>query len=991
MDNFKNTSSEINEKCLLLTQVYNELSNTKLDLSYVDEIITLKNECKLINNLQYFYLFDILLCDIYINCNQLDDALNLALKDYDEIDKDKFTDIHIMILDRVIYVYITKQFYQSALRYTTEKKLYLNNQSNEVINRWYLEMAYIHEALGEKNRSLIELAAILENNPDDNTKLVALSNITKLFIDAGNINEALLNLGDCFALCFKLDDQESENYCNYLRAKIYRLQKSYKKALKFFEDLFKTLDNIENDNFNYLNEYLVLLQDIKDYNNARKVCEKFIEQAKNSTDLYNKKMFFENYLRIRSNLATGNKNNFDYLFDIIYDIEKEISRNKDIKINEIKDVEINFEIKNQAKEKKDKIVRVVELLKNVNGDTIRDYLMNYSKLLERECGVFETQLYIFSRDYETIAPVQGKELSNIEVFNYKVNRLYERKLSYNDLNNSVIEMLFNGNNNIVIDSNDDPTDIIDPITHLSHKDLKNRYINMYGLFNKDSLYGAVNFISKSIDIINDVNGIILQIATGILEKNLLKMFADLNFIEQRGLVTTALSGADINIIYYNVNTKRIYLPEQIKKLIGLQSSEISFDEYEKLIDSSDKIKYRDKIIAIENNKEYSVSYHLNIDGNILSIFEQAKPYNDSYYYGTISNADITKSITTLANVDKVFILEDLLNEINILKNHALNNDISFDVSIFNVEFNEELSNYEKSQIIKEIYQNIKFVYSTKTYLLDSTFVVISSDKLLNKHFKEVKRTIIKNYEINSRVITPTFKSFVMSYPKQFVKVDDMIELIDFCIEKVEEETLDKKCYAKYIAYKTINDCAYNALCLEKINFVYNELSKDDKKVGLLGVPNIKGLNSQDSLSLISSKIKIKLDEKQIETIISDKKDNVFLSISMQSIKNLLLVKDDSYFKAVKISLILEDFTEDYISVIKDIKRIGYDVIISGNDLCKLTLELINNNLIDGVYNIDDNNKSAIKYLNSNVYLLTANDNNNELFSSVIRITDNFKM
>ena len=94
-------------------------------------------------------------------------------------------------------------------------------------------MAYIHEALGERNRSLTELNAILRNDPDDSIKIIALNNITKIYIEDKNITEALIHLSECFALCVKINDKNGEDYCNYLRAKIYRLQNNHKKAINF--------------------------------------------------------------------------------------------------------------------------------------------------------------------------------------------------------------------------------------------------------------------------------------------------------------------------------------------------------------------------------------------------------------------------------------------------------------------------------------------------------------------------------------------------------------------------------------------------------------------------------------------------------------------------------------------------------------------------------------------------------------------------------------
>ena len=71
-------------------------------------------------------------------------------------------------------------------------------------------------------------------------------------------------------------------------------------------------------------------------------------------------------------------------------------------------------------------------------------------------------------------------------------------------------------------------------------------------------------------------------------------------------------------------------------------------------------------------------------------------------------------------------------------------------------------------------------------------------------------------------------------------------------------------------------------------------------------------------------------------------------------------------------------------VIKKIKSLGHNVIVSGDELGKLTSELIYNYKINGVYNVSDENKKYFECLKNNVYLLTANDK--ETFENVILIT-----
>lgn len=968
---------------------YQELISRGFDENAANEVVELKNECKLNNNLYYFYLFDIILADIYINKSDLDCALDLMLKDYNELENDKFTDVHIMILERIIYVYITKQYYPSALRYAQEKRNYFINPTNDVINRWYLEMAYIHEALGERNRSLTELNAILKNNPDDSTRIITLNNIIKLFIEDGNITEALLHLGECFALCVKADDKEGEDYCNYLRAKIYRLQKQYKKAITFFEKLFKRIDSLEEDNFNYLNEYLALLIETEDYNKARKICEKFMDKVANNEDLYNKKLFYDAYLKVNIYLLTNKKvkkEKIANLFTLLEDLEKEINVNKDLKSNEVRDVELTFEVKNKSQASNESLKELLNLLEGINTLDLNEILDVYSNALERICRVSDISYYIFDRKDEQIVPNCIINDKDIEVYNYKNGMVHKKNVNYQDLNNSVIEMLFTGHNNIVIDFEDTPTDLIDPITKHRYLDLKVRYLIAIPLFENNRLYGSVVYTSKTVEISTNLNSLLLKTATIVLEKCLLNNFKHQNVTAQKELLLNGLQLNDVYMISYNVMNDKIYLPDYYKNIIGLESNVISGEEYLQYVEAIDLDCYKQKYNYINDNKEYSITYHLNINGEILHVNEKCKPsINGNYYFGLLREVETQKTVT-LDN-KKVYVLEDLLKEVASLKEKSLLEGFKFYTCVWRIKFNDFISLNEKTKIIKEVYSIIQQNACGDVYLLDDLFVLISESEI-DDFISKIQNDLNKNFVLNEKVIKPKFSNFVMNYPDNIIKIDDLVELIyfvnDYFIKNSDSEDLNNDVYAKFIAYKTINDCALKAINKDKIKLVFTKLTNNDSVVGYLAVPSIKGINSTEHLSILSRSLKVKLDEKEILTVLDRNIDNVYLSVSMRAIKNLIATREEETLNTVKINFILEDFTSDYVDVIKKIKSLGHNVIVSGDDLRKLTSELIFNYQINGVYNVNDENKKYFECLKDNVYLLTANVK--ETFENVILIT-----
>jgi hypothetical protein len=91
-----------------IKEKYKELTQKELTLNEFQEIVELKNQCKLEMNQEYLYLSDILIIDLYINENLFDDALTIALKGINSIDNVVFQKIYVSFLERVIYIFIQK-------------------------------------------------------------------------------------------------------------------------------------------------------------------------------------------------------------------------------------------------------------------------------------------------------------------------------------------------------------------------------------------------------------------------------------------------------------------------------------------------------------------------------------------------------------------------------------------------------------------------------------------------------------------------------------------------------------------------------------------------------------------------------------------------------------------------------------------------------------------------------------------------------------------
>ena len=82
-------------------------------------------------------------------------------------------------------------------------------------------MSYVYAELNELNQALMYLQAILENYPSEEIKNIALSNMTKIYIDQGMIKEAKESLNQCLEGVLTANDEDGKLYCDCLLENLY--------------------------------------------------------------------------------------------------------------------------------------------------------------------------------------------------------------------------------------------------------------------------------------------------------------------------------------------------------------------------------------------------------------------------------------------------------------------------------------------------------------------------------------------------------------------------------------------------------------------------------------------------------------------------------------------------------------------------------------------------------------------------------------------------
>ena len=202
---------------LYIRNEYQRLSNKELEFSLIEDVKRLKEACLKEELYDYYYLCDSLICDVYLEHNCLEEPLKILVEDLSNIDKVVYKSAYLSLLDRILYIYITKKNYRLAYKYASEKSRYIDTKDVDVMNRWNLEMSYIYAELNDYDKAENCLKEILKDPSIDIIPYV-YSNLTKIYVDQKKTYLAEESLNSCLQY---EQDEEGKVYCDYLLAKIF--------------------------------------------------------------------------------------------------------------------------------------------------------------------------------------------------------------------------------------------------------------------------------------------------------------------------------------------------------------------------------------------------------------------------------------------------------------------------------------------------------------------------------------------------------------------------------------------------------------------------------------------------------------------------------------------------------------------------------------------------------------------------------------------------
>ena len=911
-----------------IIQTYNRLLEKEKNLDLLSEVDELRNYCEK-DNKEYYYLCTNLIIEIFLNEELLNDALKTSLIALEkiEIEKELYKDPYKKLLDDLAYIYITMQNYPRALEVEQLKKEVINSDDLNEVNRWLLECAYIHEAIGEKNDALMKLKAIVSNNPNDQDKAVALSNLIKLYIDAKDLKVASEKLNECLELVNRINDLQGIRYCKYLQGKIYHLEKNYKNSYKILIELIKEIQELDSENLNYLNEFLVLLFDMGLVQEGLELTKKYYDKVSLINDLENKVIFYKNCLRLDLLFDKKKKGFYDdtLLFKQINDLENEILINKNIITTELRENNSFIESENSAKTAMNKIVDSLNDLDFTNKSSLRNFLLQYSNSFVSKVPTDEIQYLIFDKSVANVLPVLSTNVEMISLYQYKNLRLYERKIGYKNIEKSAALKVFEEQQPFICDLSKPSNSFNDVIT-LENCNQNYNYLMAMPLFNDFGIFGCVLYFSKSEFIKENFSQVFIKTSSKIFESHLINLLFEENNKLESELLHTATSELNYGLFYYNDYNKKLILSANLSKLLNL-NNEVNISSYNSLVNNSDLDEYSKKYQFISEQKKYLITYHLNINNEVVLFREQASPIminNSLYYVGTIDKIEINDVVVEL-NKDKV------LDSIKLKEALDLKKDKSFTGLIIKSNVNN-LKLEEKDDYLYNLFNILKDKFNQPVYLNEDSFIVLFDNLSVKDVKKKFSAKFFEKYNC---------KYTLLQYPKLLVRLDDFLGLSKYLLDQDSmnsEIEFSNELYANYISVNTVCSCVSKSIVNETVELLAQHVTVSNQFLGYYISPNVMGVYNSNALKVINDDLKSRLDEYVIKNL----EDKDFISIYPISLESLLnkKIKNDA-----KIVFEINSFTDSYLinQVIENLSTTKCKLIISNQLLKVISLNNLVNN------------------------------------------------
>ncbi len=724
----------------MIRERYQELLGKEYKFDLIDEVVDLKTQCIKEQNKEYYFLCNLLIIDIYIEHQNFDEALEIAQRDIQNFDSATFRNIYLSYLERLIYIYITKKNFRIAKKYVLEKEKFIDKNNNDLLNRWYLELSYIYGESGELDKAEQYLNKILTNHPSDEIRSYVLCNLTKIYIDLKRSSEAKICLNECLQI---IQDQEGKVYCDYLLAKSLILDSRFKEALQIFDQMFQKED-INEMTLSMVNEYLELLIQMKLCEKALLVMNKMGIFMNASNDLITKKAFLVN--KINYFVAIQDINPISSLLEEIKNIDEKIIKEEQSTLDEFYEDDKQDSVERSVTNVIEKIDSLTTLVNcSLNNDTLRDLMMDYCNKLQKIIPFDETTFLLFN----SIDEEEYLSSEDILCVHYKKERVYEKKLRYDQLHDTVVEMLINKKEPLSLSLTNDDLSLKGVFSGNDAKDDGVKYLSAFPCVHKNDIFAAIIFASYENDLTTQDKIVLLKVASKFLEDKLVSTLLHGNLEEIKDSYNTLKESSNQELTI--VNKDYIYLTEELKNVLRYKIGTISKKEYLKKISPMDIDRYQE---TIENNDQYEIEYRLVIDEKHYPVVEKMKKWQDPNTNEVIFKGTI--HLIEEKSLDTVLGEKEFKEKLNLLKKDI--KQIEFKFSLIRIRG------------VSSEFQDLKETFGTDPYYLpDGTFVIF----LINEINQVRLENLVKNYVDRCSIIR---------YPRDIINLDEALKVSKILLE-----------------------------------------------------------------------------------------------------------------------------------------------------------------------------------------------------------------
>jgi len=946
---------------------YKELTAQELTLQDFSKIVDLKKQCTMEMNREYTFLCDILIIDIYINERLFDDALAIVLKSVNYIDSVVFQKVYISFLERIIFIYIQKRNFKSAYRYAFLKRNYLDLDNVDEVNRWYLEMAYIYAELNQKDKALLNLKAILKNYPDEPLKALTLSNMTKLFIDDGLVDEAKKALAEGMKLVEKLKDSEGKTYCEYLNAKLFVLEKNYRLAKQSFADIFGKLPALNDAYLGYLNEYLDLLIIMELYDEVLRISAKYQKSLEDSQDLYLKKDYYRNLLKAQILREKALKEPLKPLLGMLEAIEGQLAKSEGSLSEESNEDDKNLEINNRLRAVISKIEKAINLVNlALLSDNERGCLMEFSKHLESLVGFSEALFVIFSKANFEILPDFFENFNKVNTYEYKKQRLYEREVPYNNLSGTVIEMLISSNQEIMMDLSDSKLPLKNLITDKPYYVGNVQSLIAIPLVYEKEIFACAVFTANDLALADVDAMALLKIACKLLEFKLISLFYQENLRSQKNILQITMDGLQEGMFYLDPAKSRLICTAQLIDFLKLSERMILRTDYASMVHPEDLAVFQEVEKKIAAGEAYAVNYRINVSNKEVHVQEKANPYISKeglikFYVGTIRKIE---EYVKIAPQKTVWLGEEQFSVLfQEMKKKATNSlEYRFALARFQILKLEDYSPEIATQTMNYFYDVIRSEFSEQTYrFADGTFVSyleISDQRVIDKKIRTIlgkadQGVRYQNYNINFEV-----KVSLARFPRDSYNVEEIVHFTEMALKSPERyQPFSEEILKKYLKTSTITQCLKEQIRRNSIELLYLPLlCKEPAEAAFEVKYNVPGLLPKETISeFVGEKALIPFEILVIKSLFLQIKDLTEKRFYVHaSSKTLDLLIKENFFKEgtelyQRIVVCIDDHSPYLEKIVNILRSLGFSVMINYPVFLRSNISNLFNHKIKGIF------------------------------------------